>query len=69
MAKPAPIFLPPALRQFLAWSNSDRRVPLTAAMSSRRLRRSRTEPRIDNPLGLRNNFLCATFLKVGGAIS
>ena len=33
------------------------------------LQRTRAKPRIDNPLGLRNNFLCATFLKVGGAIS
>jgi len=33
------------------------------------LQRSRTEPRIDNPLGFRNNFLGAAFLKVGGTIS
>jgi hypothetical protein len=35
---------------------------------SGRLQRPRTQPRIDNPLGLRNNFPCAIFLQLGGAI-
>jgi len=55
-----------------------RRVAITALLTlafetridawSGRLQRPRTQPRVDNPLGLRNNFLCAIFLQLGGAI-